>query len=75
MVVSYDPAGDKKQIMTFDLKNNQTITAAPGVDYYDNINADGEYGSPGDKSGFFAVKFLYATEEYSLERRSYKPQK
>jgi hypothetical protein len=61
--------------MTFDLKNNQTTTTAANVDYYNNMNNDGEYGGPGDKSGFFAIRFVVVTGEYSLERRSYKPQK
>jgi len=73
VVVCYEPAGGDKRIMTFDLKNNQTTTATAGVDYYNNMNNDGEYGGPGDKSGFFAIRFVVASGEYTLERRSYKP--
>lgn len=75
VVLCFQPIAGRKQIMTFDLKNNQTTTADSGVDYYNNTNDNGEYGGPGDKTGFFAVKFVTATGEYSLERRSYKPQK
>jgi hypothetical protein len=72
-VISYQVLGNPRRIMTVDLKNNQTTTSsASGVDCYNNTN--GEYGGPGDKSGFFAIEFVVATGEYTFERRSYKPE-
>jgi len=72
--VGYTIGGDKF-ISTYYTKGAMTSTHASGAAIYANMNGNGEYGSPGDKKGYFAVRYTTATGEYRLERYEHKPQK
>ena len=56
-------------------KRPPTSAIALNANIYANVNGNGEAGGPGDKKGFFAVRFTTATEEYRIERYEHKPQK
>ncbi|GEM_PF-658604 len=73
--VGYKAAGSNNSITTLYTKRSPTTAAATGANIYANVNGNGEYGGPGDKKGYFAVKFTTANGEYRLERYEHKAQK
>ncbi|MCX7004027.1 MAG: hypothetical protein NTV22_12270 [bacterium] len=73
--VSYRTSGGISSIMTLYVKRPFTGAGAAGANIYADVNGNGEAGGPGDKKGYFAVRFTTATGEYRLERYLHKAQK
>jgi hypothetical protein len=67
-------SGGNRFMMAIDKKNNQLTVGDSDVNVYSNVNDSGEFGSPCDKKGFFAVHYDKAAKTMTLCRHSFKPE-